>query len=73
MQHASNMGNYLRSCSSKYASIEGWHPPPYIYFNYLRYKSCFCNTTIKVANKREVREVQEGATCFCDKKLSKID
>ena len=25
---------------------------------------------IKVANKRELREVQEGATCFCDKKLS---
>ena len=24
----------------------------------------------KVANEREVREVQEGATCFCDKKLS---
>ena len=27
----------------------------------------------KVVNSREVREVQEGATCFCDKKLSKID
>ena len=28
---------------------------------------------IKVVNSREVREVQEGATCFCDKKLSKLD
>ena len=26
----------------------------------------------KVVNFREVREVQEGATCFCDKKLSKL-
>ena len=30
-------------------------------------------TSIKVVISREVREVQEGATCFCDKKLSKID
>ena len=27
----------------------------------------------KVVNSREVREVQEGATCFCAKKLSKFD
>ena len=27
----------------------------------------------KVVNSKEVREVQEGATCFCDKKLSKLD
>ena len=26
----------------------------------------------KVVNSKEVREVQEGATCFCDRKLSKI-
>ena len=26
----------------------------------------------KVVNFIEVREVQEGATCFCDKKLSKL-
>ena len=26
----------------------------------------------KVVNSREVGEVQEGATCFCDKKLSKL-
>ena len=30
-------------------------------------------TVAKVANEREVREVQEGATCFCAKKLSKFD
>ena len=27
---------------------------------------------IKVVNSREVREVQEGATCFSDKKPSKF-
>ena len=27
---------------------------------------------IKVVNSREVWEVQEGATCFCAKKLSKL-
>ena len=27
---------------------------------------------VKVVDSREVREVQEGATCFCDKKLSKL-
>ena len=27
---------------------------------------------VKVVNLKEVREVQEGATCFCDIKLSKL-
>ena len=27
----------------------------------------------RVVDSREVREVQEGATCFCAKKLSKFD
>ena len=27
---------------------------------------------LKVVNPRKVGEVQEGATCFCDKKLSKF-
>ena len=31
-----------------------------------------CFKTTKVVNLREVREVQEGATCFSDKKLSKL-
>ena len=29
-------------------------------------------TIFKVVNVRKVREVQEGATCFCDKKLLKF-
>ena len=30
------------------------------------------NTSFKVVNSREVREVVEGSTCISDKKLSEI-
>ena len=29
------------------------------------------NSFVKVFNSKEVGEVQEGADCYCDKKLSK--
>ena len=35
-------------------------------------KNGFGSSVAKVVNSKEVGEVQEGATCFCDKKLSKF-
>ena len=42
------------------------------YFGKLNFPTLDVYDKTKVVNSKEVREVQEGATCFCDRKLSKI-
>ena len=40
--------------------------------NQIEHEIALITYDTKVVNVRKVREVQEGATCFCDKKLSKL-